>query len=182
MPNRHRSLYHQRPGPGPSPARPALFYCLLVALLLGVGAHPSAEEPESDGQPWVEAVGSPQYFALYVTDMERSVAWYRQVLGLDALFGTAADDGAWEIQNLGNDRLLVELIRDDRAQSVDRALGFRKVGFAVDDVETLADHIEQATGERPRIVDFEPMAQRILQLRDPDGNTLQLFSTLESKD
>ena len=42
----------------------------------------------------------------------------------------------------------------------------------------VAERVEKATGERPRVVDFEPLAQRILQLRDPEGNVIQLFSPL----
>ncbi len=73
----------------------------------------------------------------------------------------------------------MEIIRDSRAQRVDRALGFRKVGFHVPDVEEVAKRIARATGERPRIVEFEQLNQRILQLRDPDGNIIQLLSSLK---
>jgi hypothetical protein len=105
--------------------------------------------------------------------------WYSAVFGLRSLGGSKADDGSWRIENLGNERLLVEIIRDRRAQGVDRALGFRKVGFYVPDVETVAERIARATGERPRVVDFEELNQRILQIRDPGGNIIQLLSSLE---
>jgi predicted enzyme related to lactoylglutathione lyase len=109
------------------------------------------------------------------------MAWYRTVFGLRELGGSKADNGSWRIENLGNERLLIEIIRDDRAQKVDRALGFRKIGFHVPDVEIIAARAERATGERPRIVDFKELGQRILQIRDPDGNVVQLFSRLESE-
>ena len=92
---------------------------------------------------------------------------------------------AWrwqKIENLRNEQLFVELIRDDRAQEVDRALGFRKVGFYVPDVEVVANRAERATGERPRVVEFEEFGQRILQIRDPDGNIIQLVTQLESSE
>ena len=50
-------------------------------------------------------------------------------------------------ENLRNNKLFVEIIRDDRAQKVERARGFRKVGFFVPDVEMVADRVAQATGE-----------------------------------
>lgn len=131
---------------------------------------------QDDSKPWVEGIRAPMYFALYVEDVDRAVAWYRDVFGLRSLGGSKADDGAWRIENLGNDRLLVEIIRDNRAQEAVRAHGFRKVGFRVDDVKEIADRVERATGDRPRVVDFEPLRQRILQLRDPDGNVIQLFT------
>ena len=75
----------------------------------------------------------------------------------------------------------VEIIRDDRAQEVDRARGFRKVGFQVPDVEAVADRVERATGDRPRVIDFARFGVRIVQLRDPDGSIIQLSSPLEDQ-
>ena len=128
--------------------------CLLIVLIVfGVGSVVGAESAEV----WVETIQTPQFFALYVEDVDRSVAWYRAVCGLRLLGGSAADDGSWRIENLGNKHLLVEIIRDSRAEEVDRALGFRKVGFYVPDVERVAKRIARATGERPSIVEFEEL-------------------------
>lgn len=148
--------------------------------------HPGRDEkpkwrPDPRAAAWVAAIQAPQYFAVYVADVGRSEEWYRTVFGLEAMGGAAAEDGSWEIENLGNDRLLVELIRDDRAQDVGRARGFAKVGFQVPDVDRVADRVAEETGERPRVVDFPRFGLRILQLRDPDGNTVQLSSPLESQ-
>jgi predicted enzyme related to lactoylglutathione lyase len=140
---------------------------------------PCALLAQAPPEPWVREIGSPQYFAVFVEDVDWSVTWYRTALGLDELGGSAAEDGSWRIENLGNKQLLVELIRDDRAQVVDRARGFRKVGFRVPDVETVADRVARATGERPRVVDFPRFGLRIIQIRDPDGNIIQLSSLLE---
>ncbi|MDH3628719.1 MAG: VOC family protein [Acidobacteriota bacterium] len=150
---------------------------LLLVVVAGIG-HLAATEP---AEAWVETIQSPQYVALYVEDVDRSVVWYRTVFGLRPLGGSAADDGSWRIENLGNKQLLVEIIRDGRAKQVDRALGFRKVGFHVPDVEKVAERVAQATGERPSIVEFEELRQRILQIRDPDGNVIQLMSPLHEK-
>jgi predicted enzyme related to lactoylglutathione lyase len=46
----------------------------------------------------------------------------------------------------------------------------------VDDVEAVVQRIAKDTGEQLRIIDFEELGQRIIQLRDPDGNVIQLFS------
>lgn len=126
--------------------------------------------------PWVTEIGTPQYFAVWVEDVDRSVAWYRAVFGLSALGGSMAADSSWRIENLGNERLMVEIVRDDRAREVPFARGFGKVGFQVPDVDLVAGRVAAATGERPRIVDFDQFRIRILQLRDPDGNIIQLSS------
>lgn len=127
---------------------------------------------------WVENLGSPQYFAVLVQDVNESAQWYSSVFGLVELDRSKADDDAWQIVNLKNDHLSVEIIRDNRAQKVERAQGFFKVGFQVPDVVLVADRVEEATGERPRIVEYAPHQIRILQLKDPDGNTIQLHSPL----
>ena len=142
----------------------------------------SGPEASNSKQPWIKEVQGPQYFALYVEDVDRSVDWYVQALGLKKLGGSSAQDGSWRIENLGNDAVSVEIIRDDRATAVDRAIGFRKIGFFVRDLEAVADRVESATGDRPRIVEFEQLNQRILQIRDPDDNTLQLMSRLRASD
>ncbi len=146
----------------------------LFALLLSLPLH--ADEPS---EAWVSAIQSPQYFAVSVEDVDRAVEWYETALGLVKLDDQEADDGRWRIVNMKNEQLFVEIIRDRRDASVDRARGFRKVGFRVPDVEPVADRIEQATGERPRIVEFARHGIYILQLKDPEGNTIQLTSAME---
>lgn len=145
----------------------------LIALTLPPASRASAADPPD---PWVTGITAPQHFAVVVADVDRSAAWYRDVFGLRVLGGSAAEDGSWRIENLGSASLLVEVIRDDRAQEVDRARGFRKVGFQVPDVAAVADRVERATGERPRVLDVVELGIRILQIRDPDGNVVQLSS------
>ncbi len=123
--------------------------------------------------------GSPQYLAVMVENVTTSAQWYGSVFGLREVGGSNAADGSWEIENLRNDHLAVEIIRDDRAKKVDRALGFRKVGFRVPNVETIADRVMALTKTRPRIIDVERFGIRLIQLRDPDGNIIQLESPLE---
>jgi hypothetical protein len=71
----------------------------------------------------------PQYFAVLVADADSSAAWYRAAFGLRELDRSKAQDGSWQIVNLRNDRLFVEIIRDDRVPRVESARGFAKVGF-----------------------------------------------------
>jgi len=48
----------------------------------------------------------------------------------------------------------------------------------VPDVAVIADRVEESTGERPSVVEFEQMNQKILQLTDPEGNRLQFMSMM----
>lgn len=149
--------------------------CWVVVLVLLVGGTAMGQESTD---PWVDEIASPFYFAVRVEDVDRSVEWYRTIFGLTEAGGSEADDGSWRIENLTNDRLMVEIISDDRAQEVERARGLFKVGWQVADVESIAARIEQATGERPRVVEFAPLGIRLLQIRDPDGNIIQLSSPI----
>lgn len=151
----------------------ALWLLLLAADITGAG--------ESWGEPWAPIAGKPQYFAVSVSDLEVSVAWYVTAFGLRKLDDQAAEDGAWRIVNLASADLLVELIHDKRDQVVQKARGFAKVGYGVADVEVVADRIEGATGSRPRIVEIRQHEVRVIQLRDPDGNLIQLSSPTAKK-
>ncbi len=124
-------------------------------------------------------IGTPQYFAVIVRDLDAAVEWYRDVLGLEEWIGSEAEDGRWRILNLRSEKFIVELIRHDEARTVERAHGFFKVGFHVPDIEAVADRVELVTGERPRVAEFERFGLHVLQLRDPDGNIIQVHSWLE---
>lgn len=148
----------------------------LLAILLASGQQGLAQEA-SEGR--VGAIEAPQYFAVLVSDVEASALWYKATFGLEELDDTEAEDGAWRIVNLRNERLLVEIIHDKRARDCGRSLGFFKVGFGVPDVDVVAERAERHGGERPRVLEFARYGIRLLQLRDPDGNIIQLTSKLK---
>lgn len=156
--------------------KPVYHHALLITLYLFLHALPLGAQ-DSKGV-WVNEIGAPQYFAVMVRDVSRSVDWYRTAFGLSEVGGSEAEDMSWEIVNLRNQHLFVEIIRDDRAREVDRARGLFKVGFRVPDVRVVADAVARATGERPRVSEFQRYGVRVIQLRDPDGNRIQLASSL----
>ncbi len=150
---------------------------LVIPLLLVVLASPVAAADEA--KPAIEpAAEGRQFFAVRVADVDAAIDWYTQLFGLELLNDTTADTGAWRIANLANQRLFVEVIRDDRAAEAARPLGIAKVGFDVADVEAIAALVMELTGDEPRVVDDTRHGQRLLQLRDPEGNVIQLSSPL----
>ena len=150
--------------------------CFYAAAMIIVCRSAVAQD---SSQVWVKNIGVPHYFAILVDDVDEAATWYRTVFGLDELDRKTADDSSWQIVNLRNENLFVELIRDNRSQKVERAQGFFKVGFQVPNVEAVADYVARVMGERPRIVDDIVLRIRILQLKDPAGNTIQLHSHLD---
>ncbi len=147
---------------------------MLLTTSLLIASSAAASEA-----PWIEDIGR-QYFAVSVEDVDRAAAWYRTAFGLEVLDDNSAEDGAWRIVNLRRDGLFVELIFTVKDGPASRSKGFAKVGFGVPDVRVVADRVESATGERPRVLDFARHAVRLIQIHDPEGNVIQLTSPLES--
>ncbi|ANM29826.1 hypothetical protein ABI59_09905 [Acidobacteria bacterium Mor1] len=146
----------------------------MMSLVSGLATPVAAD----DDSAWVREIRGPQYFALSVEDVDRSVAWYRNVLGLQLLDDTRDEDGRWRIANLANDALFVEIIWDRRDSAAESARGIVKVGFSVPDVEAVADRVAAAGEKRPRVLTFKRHNVRLVQLRDPDGNILQLTTPI----
>lgn len=148
---------------------------LVVVLFLSVCRPSNAQDAPS---PWIEKVGSGQYFAVIVSDLEHSEEWYSSVLGLSTIDRLQAEDDSYRIVVLQNDRFIVELLQLADAVDVERAMTFFKVGFDVPDAEELADRVEERTGVRPRVLTFERQGVRLIQIRDPDGNIIQPMERL----
>ena len=155
------------------PRRAGACYGVLGVLLLGAATADEAPVAPISGTDF------PFYFAVLTEDIEVSSRFYQDTFGLVVRDDNADPDGRWRIVNLESDALTVELIRDARASAANRPLGFFKVGFRVPDVNKVADRLETATGEKPRVVRHEAHGIDILQISDPDGNTLQLSSTID---
>lgn len=155
-----------------------LGYRMSIFALVALFGFGGATAQDAKG-PWSDAIDAPFYFAVLVADVDKSVDWYRSIFGLRQIDDSQAEDGSWRIVNLRNSRLFVEIIRDNRAQAVDRARGFLKVGFQVPDVRVVAEGFGKTDEERPRIIDDNRHGIRLVQIRDPDGNIVQVFSVIE---
>ncbi|MFT4515012.1 MAG: catechol 2,3-dioxygenase-like lactoylglutathione lyase family enzyme [Planctomycetota bacterium] len=113
-----------------------------------------------------------QYFAVSVADVNASLAWYCRAFDLKSVSDTTAPDGRWRIANLSNDGFFVELIRDNRDVVVERAKGIRKVGFEVADLQAIVSKLETRLGSALEVLKFAQCHQRLIQVRDPDGNII----------
>ncbi|GAB5519865.1 MAG: hypothetical protein RhofKO_21160 [Rhodothermales bacterium] len=150
------------------------FRVLLLVLITCPLAH------AQEAAPWVQEIGSKQFFAVIVSDLDQSSAWYARALGVTEHDRWTSDDSTARIINMTSERLFVELIWLADAPNVNRDRGFHKVGFWVPDVDVIADRVEAATSERPRALDFPDHELRLIQIKDPDGNTLQISESLLS--
>lgn len=116
-----------------------------------------------------------------VTDLARSLSWYRQVFGLRPTMQFPEADGvvrgfAGEVPGLGN--TLVALRVNPAAAEGSR--GFDPVSFAVgsrDDLEDWVKHLDSLGVEHSPIV--EASVGWLLVFDDPDGVTLHLYTWAE---
>jgi predicted enzyme related to lactoylglutathione lyase len=113
---------------------------------------------------------------LTVTDLQASVAWYRDVLGL-TVARTFDRAGSLFAASLRAGAVPILLTQDNGAEGSDRQKG---QGMSLQ--LTTSQHIDALAGgirERGGTLDTEPadvMGARVFRLRDPDGFRLTISS------
>ena len=127
----------------------------------------------ADAQP----VGS--YFALIVNDIDVSMEWYEEVLGLEV--GTRmTESGRYDIANLQKPGIFVELLElaEAGARPQGRVEGPFKVGLLVNDVSEFVEGLPDSIAT-PEVIDDPANSLRFVQLRDPDGNIVQVMEVVD---
>ena len=148
---------------------------LATALLLAGG---SLRAGAADLPPAPAARGS--FIALSVADLEASIAWYRDTLGL-RLSSRPVDSATVKVAILEGDGLLVELIQHADAAAMPAPApapgqGIFKAGFVVADFEAALARLRAAGAQ----IAYGPYPAKDGQranviVRDNSGNLLQLF-------
>src|SRR5262245_27391241 len=112
------------------------------------------------------------HVALYVTDLNQSCKFYREVLELEAMARTAFNfPGAWF--RLGSHQEL-HLI-GDRGTPVIRTNENNHLALQVDDIDAWEHHLMEI-GARYRPKKRRPDGAWQLFLSDPDGHSIELFT------
>lgn len=134
---------------------------------------------------------SAHHFGVTVSNLDRAVAFYRDVLGLDVLdrFSVSGDafaegvgvaDATGRFAHLDAGDARVELVEYDpegedcRSDSINQP-GAKHLGLAVDDIETFYEELP-ASVETLSAPQTTASGTRILFLRDPDGNFIEVLS------
>ena len=137
-----------------------------------------AVHPEQSAVPGF--VGLTLSVSLTVSDVQRSMAWYRDVLGF-AVRKAFERDGRMMAASMFAGEVRILLTQDDGAHGTDREKG---AGFSImittaQSIDALATQI-QSHGVT---LDTEPMdmrGERFFRLRDPDGFKLTISSGMPS--
>jgi uncharacterized glyoxalase superfamily protein PhnB len=110
--------------------------------------------------------------ALTVDDIQKSLAWYRDVVGFH-VDREMEEDGQLQLAVLLAGQVEVLLTQDDGAKGRDRSKG---VGLSLrittaQDIDALAERIRGRGGELLAEPADMPWGERIFRIRDPDGFT-----------
>jgi len=106
---------------------------------------------------------------LYVSDMERSLAFYRDLLGVP--LEADANDPNWAEARLDGVRFALHLARPGAEPETRNTVRF---DFRVDDIDAEMERL-RAAGVECGAVMREPWGS-LCELSDPDGYTVELFA------
>ncbi len=160
----------------------------LLALTL-VLAAPSRAQPAPDPEPAFVTSGA--FFAASVADLDASILWYRQNLGLRVIMRPPLREGV-AMALLAGGGLEVELIHDPAARPLREAapgvthtthvFGIFKAGVRVEDWDRLVATL-RARDVPIAIGPFPPRADQRANLvvRDNSGNYIQFFGPFATR-
>ncbi|HEX8574422.1 MAG TPA: VOC family protein [Allosphingosinicella sp.] len=111
--------------------------------------------------------------ALGVTDLDRSIAWYRDVLGFELLY--RLDDNAWCELKTGVERVNVGLSQVEVAGGK----GGATLTFGVQDIEAAKAELDSRQVRQDGPIRDIPGLVRLLTFYDPDDNALMLYEDLQ---
>jgi catechol 2,3-dioxygenase-like lactoylglutathione lyase family enzyme len=111
--------------------------------------------------------------ALGVTDLDRSIAWYRDVLGFDLLY--RLEDNAWCELKTGVERVNIGLSQVEEAGGK----GGATLTFGVEDIEAAKADLDSRGVRQDGPIRDIPGLVRLLTFYDPDDNALMLYEDLQ---
>ena len=124
------------------------------------------------------------FTAIIVSDMDASLKWYQEKLGFQTVdYNEVPERGLKQASlSVGSNRLeliyLESLINADSTESAAQTglkLGLFKTGFNVTNFDQfLQNNLDIDAGDERIVVDSQTN-QRMIVIKDPDGNRIQLF-------
>ena len=112
---------------------------------------------------------------VFVSDWEKSVAFYSETLGLSVLF--AGPEMGWAELDTGAARLALERVDPNDPESAGLSGRFVAVSLQVDDVQATYDELTSRGIEFLGPPERQPWGGVLAHFRDPEGNVLTLLSS-----
>ena len=111
--------------------------------------------------------------ALGVTSLDRSIAWYREVLGFELLY--RLEDMAWCELSTGVARVNLGLSEVEEAGGK----GGATLTFGVEDIEAAKAELDARGVRHDAPIQDIPEMVRLLTFFDPDDNALMFYQDLQ---
>lgn len=131
--------------------------------------------------PAIHAEAEGTYFAQIVSDIDASAEWYKTTFDL-ALGTELSQSGRYKIINLHGPGLFIELLELDDVieRPKGRVKGPFKVGMLVSDLSGFIARLPDSI-PKPKVILDSGNSLRLIQLADPDGNTIQIMEMLDDE-
>lgn len=128
----------------------------------------------------------PNFSAIIVSDIENSIDWYSKRFNFTVISRTNLEERGFKQANLKIDSFLLELIEIEGTFDAKKAIkenteykfvqGFFKIGFQVNDLNFWIEHLKnEKTDFFGDVVSDPNSGKKMLIIKDPDGNYIQLF-------
>ena len=105
---------------------------------------------------------------LYTSNMERAIAFYTEVLGLEVV----ESEPSFVTLQTKNVKLYLHLTKNSQELESDVKMPSPQVSFKVDDIDEAFNHLKQVKVNITReIVEYNPRTY-VFNFVDPDGNSL----------
>lgn len=108
---------------------------------------------------------TPERLVIYVSDMARSTAFYRDTLGLPLKFTSPG----WTEFNNGGTTLALHRHMGGEARGAQPAAGQATLVFAVDDIQSAYEELQERGARFSMAPQKQASGQTLAVLHDPDG-------------
>jgi len=153
------------------------FYIILLSVCL-----PFIGYSQTNKLPNPEAYFS----AMIVANIDISIDWYSNNLGFEVLNKKEFESAGFKQANLKRGNILIELIELKTAISPEKAIpnytaktriqGLFKFGLLISDFDNWIQELTKLkVNFHGRVVKSEETQKRMVIIKDPDGNRIQLF-------
>lgn len=113
---------------------------------------------------------TPDRFVIYVSDMQRSTAFYRDTLGLPLKFSSPG----WTEFSNGGTTLALHRHMGGEAGTAEPAAGLATLVFALDDLQSAYETLKAEGAHFSLAPQKQPSGQTFAILHDPDGFSITL--------
>ena len=124
-----------------------------------------------------------EHVNMTVSDLDRSVGFYRDVFGFDVRWEGTVNGGHNRATHIGTDSSYLALFEADRPArpSIDyEAVGHNHFGVVVDDLDAITSRLDEMGVGRHLEADYEP--GRRAYFFDPDGYEVELVEYADVAD